>query len=210
MSLLRSFTTAICLGATLVSAVSAQAPSVGAQSAPRPATPPPNTPLGVTPPAGYVIGPEDVLVVVFWRDKDMSGEVVVRPDGMISLPLINDMPAAGLTPDQLRLRLEEAAAKFIEEPNATVVVKQINSRKVFITGEVAKPGPYPLTGPITVLQLIAMAGGLHEYAKSERIVILRVLGGRQVSYRFNYKEVSKQKKLTQNIELEVGDTVVVP
>ena len=87
-----------------------------------------------------------MLTIVFWRDKDMSSDVAVRPDGKISLPLLNDVQAAGLTPEQLRVQLTEAAAKFIEEPTVTVVVKAINSRKVFITGQVGKPGPYPLTG----------------------------------------------------------------
>ncbi len=90
-------------------------------------------------PAGYVIGPEDVLSIVFWRDKEMSADVVVRPDGKISLPLVNDVAAAGLTPEQLRSELVKAASKFVEEPTATVVVKEINSRKVLITGKVAKP-----------------------------------------------------------------------
>jgi polysaccharide export outer membrane protein len=202
---------AAALGVALAGTVSAQARLPVQAGGRAPAQPLPQVlPPGVTPPPGYIIGPDDVLVVVFWRDKDMSAEVVVRPDGMISLPLINDVPAAGLTPDQLRAKLEEAGSKFLEEPNATVVVKQINSRKVFITGEVTKPGAYALTGPTTVLQLISMAGGLMEYANKERIVILRTENGRQMSYRFNYKEVSRQKKLTQNIELHVGDTVVVP
>jgi polysaccharide export outer membrane protein len=204
----------------LVGTVSAQTPRGGQPTAqpPRPqqavprVTPPvaPQVPAGVTPPPDYRIGPDDILTVIFWRDKDMSGDVAVRPDGKISLPLVNDVDAAGSTPDQLRARLEEAGSRFLEEPNVTVVVKQINSRKVFITGEVAKPGAYPLTGPTTVLQLISMAGGLQEYANRERIVILRTESGKQMSYRFNYKEVSKQKKLQQNIELHVGDTVVVP
>jgi polysaccharide export outer membrane protein len=180
-----------------------------APGAPRPATPP-AAPAGVTPPSGYVIGADDVLVIVFWQDKDMSGEVSVRPDGKISLPLINDIHAAGLTPSQLRDSLEEAAAKFLREPNATVVVKQINSRKVFITGQVTKPGGYSLTAPTTVLQHIAMAGGLLEYAKSDSIVVLRTQNGKKLSYRFNYKEVAQQKRLDQNVELQVGDTVLVP
>ena len=101
-----------------------------------------------------------MLSIVFWRDKDMSADVVVRPDGKISLPLLNDVQAAGLTPEQLRAQLVKAAAKFIEDPNATVVVKEIHSRKVFITGNVAKPGTFPLVGDMNVMQLIAMAGGL--------------------------------------------------
>ena len=114
-------------------------------------------------PSGYVIGPDDVLTVIVWREKEMSGEAVVRPDGKISLPLINDIQAMGLTPDQLRATVTDAAKRFVEEPTVTVVVKQINSRKVFITGQVGKPGAYPLNGSTTVLQLIAMAGGVAEY-----------------------------------------------
>lgn len=167
-------------------------------------------PAGVKPPPDYTIGPDDVLIVLFWKDKEMSGEVTVRPDGKISLPLINEIEAAGLKPEELRVKLEEAASKFIEEPTPTIVVKQINSRKVFITGSVLKPGPYPLTAPTTVLQLIAMAGGLSEFANKEKILVLRVVNGRQVSYRFNYKEVSEQKNLHQNQELKIGDTVLVP
>lgn len=163
----------------------------------------------VTPP-GYVIGPEDVLTIMFWKDKDMSGDVIVRPDGKISTPLLNDIQAAGLTPDELRVRINQEASNYIEDPNATVVVKQINSRKVFITGEVEKPGPYGLTGPMTVLQLIANAGGFKEYAERDHIVIMRSENGRQVQLPFDYSAVVRGKKLQQNIELKPGDTVVVP
>jgi polysaccharide biosynthesis/export protein len=161
-------------------------------------------------PVGYVIGPEDVLTVVFWRDKDMSAEVSVRPDGKITLPLINEIEAANLTPDQLREKVTQAAAKFIEEPNVTVVVKAINSRKAYITGNVARAGAYPLIAPTTVMQLIAMAGGLHEFADSKNIIITRLENGKQVAFRFNYKDFLKRKNLKQNIELRPGDTVVVP
>ena len=179
------------------------------QPAAKPTAPPP-VPAGVTPPPGYAIGADDILVVVFWQDKEMSGEVAVRPDGKITLPLINDVQAAGLTPTQLRDSIEEAAAKFLREPNATVVVKQINSRKVYITGQVSKPGGYSLTVPTSVLQLIAMAGGLLEYADREHVVVLRNENGKQTSYRFNYKAVSQQKNLSQNVLLQIGDTVLVP
>lgn len=167
-------------------------------------------PGAVAPPADYVIGPDDVLALLYWREKELSGEVTVRPDGKISLPLLNDVDAAGLTPTQLRDHLIEASRRFVEDPNVTVVVRQMNSRKVFITGEVAKPGPYPLTGPTTVLQLIALAGGLREYADAKNISILRTESGRSLSYRFNYKDVASRKNLRQNIELKPGDTVVVP
>jgi polysaccharide export outer membrane protein len=165
---------------------------------------------GIVAPPGYVIGADDSLDVVFWREKEMSASVVVRPDGMISLPLINDVRAEGLTPEQLRVALTTAAAKFVEEPTVTVVVKQIQSRKVFITGQVGKPGPYLLNSPMTVLQLISVAGGVAEYADKERIVVLRTEDGKPVAKTFNYKEVMEGKKLQQNIELKPGDSVVVP
>ena len=199
----------------------APAPSPAAQPAtpsPAPArpvqTPPPAVAAavagGVTPPDNYVIGVEDVLVILFWRDKDMSSEATVRPDGKITLPLINDVAAAGLTPDQLREKITKEAERFIEEPAASVIVKQINSRRVFITGEVEKPGPYNLTGPTTVLQLLSMAGGLREYAHRSDIVIMRMEAGKAVTFQFDYAAVAKRKKLQQNIELKPGDTILVP
>jgi polysaccharide export outer membrane protein len=169
-----------------------------------------NVPAGAVIPPGYVIGADDVLAIVFWRDKEMSGEVAVRPDGKISLPLLNDVDAAGLTPEQLRERLTEAAGRLIEDPNVSVIVKTINSRKVFVTGQVGKPGPYPLSAPTTVLQLLATAGGVLEYAKAKDIRIMRTENGKQVSYKFNYKDVIEGKNLKQNIELKPGDTVIVP
>ena len=176
-----------------------------AQAAALGVTPPP-----VTPPPDYVIGPDDLLSVVFWRDKEMSSDVAVRPDGKISLPLLNDVQAAGLTPPQLRDRLTEEAKNYIEDPNVTVVIRQINSRKVFVTGQVNKPGTYPLGGPTTVLQLIAMAGGLPEYAHTKKIRVMRTENGKTVSLKFNYDEVVEGKNLKQNIELKPGDTVIVP
>jgi polysaccharide export outer membrane protein len=157
-----------------------------------------------------VIGPDDVLTVVFWREKDLSGDVAVRPDGKITLPLLNDVQAAGLTPEQLRDVLNKAAEAHIQVPEVTVVVKAINSRKVFIMGQVAKPGPYPLLGPTTVMQMIATAGGVHEFADSDNITILRVENGKQVALRFNYEDVQKRKNLQQNILLKPGDTIIVP
>ena len=191
-----------------------QAPTAAATTsqalATPPAAPPAAAPAAAPLPAGYVIGPEDVLAILYWKDKDMSTEVAVRPDGRITLPLLNDVQAAGLTPDELRDQLMKASAKYIEDPNVTVVVKTINSRKVFITGMVAKSGNYPLTAPTTVMQLIAMAGGIQEFADSKNILVVRNENGRPVSYRFNYKEVLKRKNLKQNIELKPGDTVIVP
>jgi polysaccharide export outer membrane protein len=165
---------------------------------------------GVTMPPEYTIGADDVLSIIFWRDKELTADVTVRPDGKISLPLLNDVHATGLTPSQLRDRIVEESKKYVEDPNVTVVVKQINSRKVFITGEVRKPGPVPLTGPTTVLQLLSISGGLADYAKPEKITIVRVENGKPVSFKFNYKEVIEGKKLAQNIELKPGDTIIVP
>jgi polysaccharide export outer membrane protein len=158
----------------------------------------------------YVIGPDDVLVVQFWREKDLSAEVTVRPDGKVSLPLLSDVRAAGLTPEQLRDTLNEAARKYIEDPIATVTVKQVNSRKVFITGQVEKPGSYPLIGRMTVLQLIATAGGLKDYVDGKDISVVRNEGGLEVTHRFNYQDALKHRNLRQNIELKAGDTVLVP
>jgi polysaccharide export outer membrane protein len=167
-------------------------------------------PTGVVPPSGYVIGPEDVLTVLFWRDKDMSAEAVVRPDGKITLPLLNEVQAAGLTPEQLRNSLTEQATRYLEDPSVTVVVKQINSLKVFVTGEVGKPGVYAMTAPLTVIQLLAMAGGVNEYAKKDKIVIMRTESGRQMIYPFNYEAVTKRSNMRQNILLKPGDTIIVP
>jgi polysaccharide export outer membrane protein len=162
----------------------------------------------VEPPAGFVIGPEDVLSIVFWRDKEMTTQVTVRPDGKISLPLLDEVQAAGLTPADLRAHLTHESKRFFGNPTVTVVVNQINSRKVFITGQVAKPGSYVIVAPTTVLQLIAMAGGLKDFADSKNIMIVRHDGGRTSSHAFNYKAIGRN--LGQNIELKPGDTVVVP
>ena len=161
-------------------------------------------------PPEYVIGPQDVLGIVFWRDPDMTGDVTVRPDGRITLPLIGDLIAAGVSPDALQAMILKAATKVLKEPNVTVVIRQINSRKVFITGQVTTPGPHVLAGPLTVMQLISMAGGLTEYAKKKDITILRTENGQQKVFLFNYNDVAKGKNLATNILLKPGDTVVVP
>lgn len=161
-------------------------------------------------PADYVIGADDVLGVLFWRDQEMSGDVTVRPDGMITLPLLRDIRAAGLTPDVLRSQIQQAASKYIADPNVTVVVRQINSRKVFITGQVARPGPYPMPTPMTVMQLIAVAGGLLEFADDKNVTVMRTEGGKAQSFKFSYRDVARGRNLDQNITLRPGDTVVVP
>jgi polysaccharide export outer membrane protein len=202
----------------------AQPPATSPQKPAAPANPPAGQPRTGTPapttalpkqetplPTGYVIGADDVLTVSYWRNPDMSAEVTVRPDGLISLPLLNDVQAGGLTPEQLRDKIAKTAMKFLEEPpTLAIVVKTINSRKVYITGMVNKPGFYQLTGAMTVVQLLATAGGIQEFADSKNIAIVRNEGGKQTSYVFNYKDFVKRKNLTQNIELKPGDTIVVP
>jgi polysaccharide export outer membrane protein len=192
----------ICSAQAPVPQIPSQKPQTGAAVAPV-------APAGVPLPAGYVIGPEDMLSIVFWRDKELSAEVVVRPDGKISVPLLNDIPAAGYTPEQLADVLVKAATKYIADPTATVIVKEIHSRKVYVLGEVAKPGTIPLVGEMNVLQLIATVGGLLEYADKENITIVRQENGKERRFKFNYKDVVKGKKVEQNITLKPGDTVVV-
>ena len=162
-------------------------------------------------PADYVIGAEDVLGILVWREAEMSGDVTVRSDGMITLPLVDDLRASGLSPEALSDRIETLSAVYLTEPNVTVVVREIKSRKAFITGQVAAPGAYPLSGPLTVMQLIVLAGGLSEWAKEEKISIMRVdKEGRTTAINFNYKWIREGKRLEHNILLEAGDTVVVP
>lgn len=160
-------------------------------------------------PPNFVIGVGDVLAVTFWRDEKLSGDVVVRPDGMISLPLLNDVHAARYTPEQLAGVLAKAAEKYISEPDVTVIVKEIHSRRVFLVGEVANPGMVTLSGDMNVLQLIAVGGGLHEYADKENIVVIRTENGQEKRLKFNYNDVIKGKNPKQNILLQPGDTVVV-
>jgi polysaccharide export outer membrane protein len=189
------------VAAAAVFSLIAQAPAfTGAASSGAPVSTPP----------GYVIGADDRLTITFWRDKDLSTDVVVRPDGRISLPLLNDIAAAGMTPEQLRQHVLELASRFIETPEPTVVVREIHSRQVFVTGSVMEPGAYPLNGAMTVLQLIASAGGLKEFVAGRNIVILRREGGRDVRLAFDYQEIRKGRKLQQNVELRPGDTVIVP
>lgn len=165
---------------------------------------------GVTPPSDYLIGPDDVLGVIVWREQDLSTDVKVRPDGKVSLPLVNDIQAGGLTPEQFREKVTAAVTKFVESPSVTIIVRQINSRQVFVLGEVVKPGPYPLTAPTTVLQLLALTGGPTQYAKLDEIAVMRTVDGRTTRLLFNYKEVSRGRKIEQNIMLRPGDTVIVP
>ena len=161
-------------------------------------------------PPDYLIGPEDLLSIVFWQETALTTDAVVRPDGKITVPLLKDVQAAGYTPEQLTEALVKAASKYVSRPNATVIVKQINSRKVFVVGQVAKPGAFPLTGNLTVLQVIALAGDVLEYARSSNVVVVRRENGAERRFKFNYRQVLKGKSTEQNILLKPGDTVIVP
>ena len=162
-------------------------------------------------PDDYVIGLEDILSINVWKEPELSvKEVVVRPDGKISVPLIGDIQASDLTPMQLQERITDRMKEYVAAPSVTVVVLRIGSRSVSIVGQVAKPGIYYLGSPMTVLELLARAGGIGPDAEEKKIAIVRNEGGKSVSYRFNYKDVSRGRKLEQNIELKNGDTVIVP
>ena len=182
------------------------------------ATPPPpasaskpaDAATGVRPDA-YVIGAEDVISVYVWKEPDMSKTVPVRPDGMISLPLVGELKAAGNTPVQFQDVLAEAMKKYVSDPQVTVVVERVASLNFNIVGEVAKPGYYPLTRRLTVLDAISMAGGFRDFAKTKKVYVLRTnANGTQERLPFNYKEVIKGQNSQQNIELQPRDTIVVP
>jgi polysaccharide export outer membrane protein len=160
--------------------------------------------------ADYKIGPQDVLRIDVWKEPDISRIVPVRPDGRISLPLLNDVQAAGLTPSQLTAILADGLKKFITNPQVTVSVSEINSRRVYVTGEVTKPGAFPLLPNMTVLQALSSSGGFSQFAKIKAIYVLRVEDGKQVKHPFNYKDVVSGKKPELNIALQPGDVIVVP
>ncbi|MBP1598855.1 MAG: kpsD 2, partial [Acidobacteria bacterium] len=160
-------------------------------------------------PETFVIGLEDVLRVDVWREAELSApQIVVRPDGKITLPLIGDVQAAGFTTKQLQDNLTERFKEFAQAPTVSVMVLKIESQRVSIVGNVSKPGTYPLGSPLTVLELIARAGGLTEYANTKNIKIVRKKDGTTLN--FNYKDAIKGKNLKQNVYLENGDIVMVP
>lgn len=159
---------------------------------------------------GYEIGPEDVLDISVWREKDLQREVLVRPDGWLTFPLVGNVEAAGKTAQQLEGEIRQRLQKFIPEPVVTVTVKKIQGLKVFVTGRVGKPGEYMVGRYIDVLQALTLAGGLTPFAKEDKIKVLRKQGGKEVVIPFDYSEVKKGKRLEQNITLRSGDVIVVP
>lgn len=158
----------------------------------------------------YKIGPQDMVRVDVWKEPDISRTIPVRPDGKISLPLLNDVQAAGLTAMQLAAAIREGLTKYVTNPQVTVTVTEINSKRVYVTGEVIRPGAQPLLPSMTVLQALTSAGGFTQFAKIKGIYVLRTEDGKQVKHPFNYKSVVNGKKPDDNILLQPGDTIIVP
>jgi polysaccharide export outer membrane protein len=167
---------------------------------------PPKSPV----PPVYTVQPNDILEIFVWKDPTMSRKVTVRPDGRISFPLLQDLQAAGLNPEQLKQRIEEGLKQYVEFPNVTVMVDSILSYKVYVTGKVSKPGPILDVKQITVLQALAQAGTFLEFAELDKIVIIRGAGEDSTLYKFNYPEVIQSKNFSQNMLLRNGDVVIVP
>jgi polysaccharide export outer membrane protein len=158
----------------------------------------------------YKVAPGDVLRIAIWKENDLNTEVFVRMDGRITVPLVGDVRAAGRTTEQLTSEIRNKLAAFLEAPQVTVTLTQAISARFFVIGEVQRPGLVQLTGRTTVLQAIALAGGFRDFAKKDRILVIREKAGASVALRFNYQEVFLGTKLDQNIYLEAGDTVIVP
>jgi polysaccharide export outer membrane protein len=157
-------------------------------------------------PKSYVIGAQDILMIRVWREQDFTGAYPVRPDGKITLPLVGDVQAGGLTPERLGEQLKQALSAYINAPDVSVSLQTVNSKKFYITGEVNRPGEYSLATPTKVFDALSNAGGFHDFANKKKILIMR--GAERI--KFNYQDILKGKSLEQNILLENGDTIVVP
>lgn len=158
----------------------------------------------------YVIGAQDVLDINVWHEPDLTRVVPVRPDGKISLPLLNDVQAGGLTPTKLADEITTGLKKFVTDPQVTVIVSVINSQRVYILGEVNRAGAYPLLPGMTVLQALSSGGGFTQFANTKKIYVLRTEGDKSDKFPFNYKDVIAGRHPEQNIVLKAGDTIVVP
>jgi polysaccharide biosynthesis/export protein len=204
-----------CLAVFLMLAVvpaKAQEPAGSHQTAqsPVPAMPDETVKKSATVDPNYVIGAQDVLDINVWKEPDVSRTVPVRPDGKISLPLLNDVQAAGLTPAQLAAQVTDSLKKYVTNPQVTVIVTVINSQRVYILGEVTRPGAFPLIPGMSVLQALSSAGGFTQFAKVKSIFVRRFENGKEEKFPFNYREVIGGKKPEQDILLKAGDTIVVP
>ncbi len=164
-----------------------------------------DTPAAVDPKT-YVIGAQDILLIKVWREQDFSGPYTVRPDGKITIPLVGDVQASGLTPERLGEQLKQALENYINSPDVSVSLQTVNSKKFYITGEVNRPGEYTLAVPTKVFDALSNSGGFRDFANKKKIIIIR--GADRL--KFNYQDILKGKNLEQNIFLENGDTVVVP
>ena len=169
--------------------------------------PDPGRPTGAASSPGYVIGVADVLKINVWKEPDLTLDVTVRPDGMITVPLLGDVAASGRTPASLAGILAADLQRLIESPRVTVSVSQATSARVYVIGQMARPGEFPLLGRMTVLKALALAGGFKDFARPESIVIVRE---DQTVLPFNYKRVTDGKDVSQNVLLAAGDTIVVP
>jgi polysaccharide biosynthesis/export protein len=158
----------------------------------------------------YLIGAGDVLSVDVWKEAELSRTAPVRPDGKISLPLLNDVMAAGLTPTQLGSTITAQLRTILVNPQVTVIVTQINSRQIYVLGEVTHAGAYPLLTPVTVMQAISIAGGFTPFADVNKISVMRTEDNHQEIFRFRYKDVTNGRSPEQNIRLQPGDTIIVP
>jgi len=175
-----------------------------------PARPPAQTPASTAPvPEDFVIGPEDVLEIAVWREPDLTTKAVVRPDGRIGVTLLGDVQASGLTTTQLKANIAKGLTRYVAEPEVSVVVVEIRSQMVHLIGPVGRPGAYALGGPLTIVELLARAGGLTEAAKAEDIAIVRTTGKTTQRIPFNYKAFIEGKDLVHNILLKNGDVIVV-
>jgi polysaccharide biosynthesis/export protein len=172
-------------------------------------TAPPEKPAASVASDDYIIGPDDTLHISVWKEPDLTETLPVRPDGKISMPLLNDVAAAGMTPTQLAASITEKLKKYVADPRVTVVVTAMNSQKVYLTGEVLHPGPTALTPNMTVLQALAGAG-FTQFANTKGIYVLRTVNGKQHKIPVNYKKLIKGEAVDQNLMLKPGDTVVVP
>jgi polysaccharide export outer membrane protein len=159
--------------------------------------------------ATYVIGASDMLTVTVWKEPTLSGTLLVRPDGMISMPLLGDVQASGLTPLNLADRISASLTKYIQDPNVTVVVSQIHSKIIYMLGEVGKKGPLEMTPGMTLLEAISSAGGLTEYANAKKMYILRIEDGKHIKVPVHYKQALRGDSAL-NLTLKPDDTVVVP
>jgi polysaccharide export outer membrane protein len=161
-------------------------------------------------PNAYIIGEQDVLTITVWKERDISGAVVVRPDGKITVPLVGEVTVAGMTPLQLQSLLTERLKPFVTVPQVTVAVTEIHSRKVYLIGNAAREGTFAINSSTTVLQVLTQAGGLRDFAKRKKIYILRQQGTQQARLLFNYDDVIRGRHIEQNVLLQPGDTIVVP